>query len=189
MSQKILFFAGSSRRDSVNKKIALTAFRYAQEIGASATFIDLIDYPMPLYNGDLEAESGLPESAKKLKQLFIEHKGLFVASPEYNSSISPLLKNTLDWISRKENPDETALAAYVGKIAALSATGPGHFGGMRGLVPLRMMLSNIKVTVLPDQLAVPYYNKAFNAQGELIDEKAVATLQFIVRQLVDAVGK
>lgn len=187
MSKKILFFAGSARRDSVNKRIALAAFKLATEKGAEASFIDLNDYTMPLYNGDLEAESGLPDKAKELKQLFVEHKGLFIASPEYNSSISPLLKNTLDWISRKETADEAPLKAYVGKVAALAAAGPGHFGGIRGLVPLRMLLSNIKVTVLPDQLAIPYYQKAFNEQGELVDESALTGLDKVVSQLIEAV--
>jgi NAD(P)H-dependent FMN reductase len=188
MNNKILFFAGSARRDSINKKLARSAYELAKTKAADATFVDLIDYPMPIYNGDLEAESGLPENAKKLKQIFVEHKGLFIASPEYNSSISPLLKNTLDWISRKETPEEAPLRAYVNKVAALSAASAGHFGGLRGLVPLRMLLSNIKVTVLPDQLVVPYYPKAFNESGELIDDKVLASLDNVVKQLIEAVG-
>ncbi len=187
MSKSILFLAGSARRQSVNKRVAKKAFELAKEKGANATFIDLKDYPMPLYDGDLEAESGLPENVIKLKQIFVEHKGLFIVSPEYNSSFSPLLKNTLDWISRKQNADEAPLIAYVGKVAALAAASPGHFGGVRGLVPLRMLLSNIKVTVLPDQLAIPYYGKAFDDKGELIDESALSGLDRVVNQLIEAV--
>jgi len=189
MSDKILFFAGSARKDSVNKRLAHQAYRLAKEKGADATFIDLRDYPMPIYDGDLEDESGLPENAIKLKQLFAEHKGLFIASPEYNSSFPPLLKNVLDWISRKHEADEPPLVAYQGKIAALAATSAGQFGGLRGLVPLRMLLGNIQVTVLPNQLAVPFYDKAFNADGELVNENAVAMLNKIVDQLIESVDR
>lgn len=188
MTQKILFFAGSARKHSFNKHLAHTAFAMAREKGADATFIDLRDYPMPLYDGDLEAESGLPDNAIKLKELFIQHRGLFIAAPEYNSSLTPLLKNTLDWISRPHQENETPLSAYRGKIAALASTSPGYFGGLRGLVPLRMMLGNIQTTVLPNQLAIPFYNKAFSGQGELIDESALKNLDQVVAQLIEAVG-
>lgn len=188
MSNKILFFAGSARKDSLNKRLAHQAYMLAKEKGADATFVDLRDYPMPIYDGDVEAETGLPENAIKLKQLFAEHKGIFIASPEYNSSFAPLLKNSLDWISRKHAVDEAPLVAYKGKIAALAATSAGHFGGLRGLVPLRMMLGNIQVTVLPDQLVVPYYDKAFNGEGVLIDDNAVSMLNIVVDKLIESVG-
>lgn len=189
MNNNILFFAGSARRDSYNKKLARKAYDMARAEGAAATLIDLRDFPMPIYDGDLEAESGLPENAKKLKQLFVEHRGLFIASPEYNSSISPLLKNSLDWISRKESADEPPLIAYQNKVAALGATSSGHFGGLRGLVILRMLLGNIQVTVLPKQLAIPYYKQAFNEAGELVDEPSIKNLQLIIKNLIEAVGK
>jgi chromate reductase, NAD(P)H dehydrogenase (quinone) len=188
MSNKILFFAGSARTESFNKKLAKQAYELAVSKGADATFIDLRDYPMPIYDGDYEAEHSLPENAIKLKKLFVEHAGLFIASPEYNSSISPLLKNSLDWISRPHEPNEISLVAFAGKHAALAATSRGYFGGLRGLVPLRMMLGNIKVTVLPDQLAVPNYDKAFD-QGILVDEGALKNLHNVVDKLIFAVRK
>lgn len=164
------------------------AFDIAGELGASPTYIDLKDFPMPIYDGDLEAESGLPEHAKRLKKLFRESDGLFLASPEYNSSISPLLKNSLDWISRPE-PNEPSLVAFSGKVAAISAASPGGFGGMRGLVPLRMMLGNIGVFVIPNQLAIPFADKAFDASGKLTDEKQKETLRGVVKQFVETANK
>ncbi|GAB1261623.1 NADPH-dependent FMN reductase [Aurantivibrio plasticivorans] len=189
MSNKILFLAGSARAQSVNKQLAKQAYELALKKGASATFIDLADFDMPLYNGDIEAESGLPDNAIRLKQVFTEHQGLFIASPEYNSSFSPLLKNSLDWISRPHQENETPLVAYRGKVAALAAAAPGHFGGLRGLVPLRMLLGNIQVNVLPNQLAVPYYGKAFDDQGNLTDEAGLAQLENLVDDLIASVER
>ncbi len=182
---RILFFAGSSRKDSLNKKLADYASTVAKEAGADVTVVDLNDYEMPLYNGDLEAEQGIPESAKRLKQLFAEHDGFFIASPEYNSSFSPLLKNTLDWISRPHQENEPPLLAYSGKVAAIGATSPGALGGIRGLVPLRMMLSNIMVTVVPAQAAISFGMKAFDENGKLQDEGQKQMLETTIRQLVD----
>jgi len=151
---KLLFFAGSARKESINKKLAKLAADMAQDAGAQVTHIDLKDFEMPLYDGDVEAQNGIPENAKKLKQFFVEHDGFFIASPEYNSSMPPLLKNTLDWISRPHEENEAPLIAFNGKVAALGAVSPGGLGGLRGLVPLRMMLGNIGVTVVPSQVAV-----------------------------------
>ena len=139
----ILFLAGSARKESINKKLARLAATMAEATGADVTLIDLKDYDMPIYNGDLEQENGLPENAKKLKKIFIEHDGFFIASPEYNSSYSALLKNTIDWLSRPHKENELPLTAYKGKVAALGATSPGALGGLRGLVALRMLLGKI----------------------------------------------
>ncbi|MGI1679100.1 MAG: NAD(P)H-dependent oxidoreductase [Cellvibrionaceae bacterium] len=187
MSNKILFLAGSARKDSMNKKLAKQAFELAKEKGAEVTWLDLADYKMPIYDGDLESESGLPESAIKLKEIFAEHKGLFIASPEYNGSFSSLLKNTLDWISRPHQENEEGLKAYTGKVAALASTSPGSLGGLRGLVPLRMLLGNIQVTVLPNQLAVPFYGKSFDESGHLVDDNFLSALHSVVDQLIAAV--
>jgi len=182
---KLLFLAGSARKDSYNKKLVKEAVVIARELGADVTHIDLKDFPMPIYDGDLEAETGLPENAKKLKQLFIEHAGFFIASPEYNSSISPLLKNSLDWISRKHEKDEADLVAFKGKVAGLCATSPGGGGGLRGLVPLRMMLGNIGVIVTPSQLSIPFADKAFGENGQLVDEKQKNIFKNVVKQFVE----
>ncbi|MBX2861581.1 MAG: NAD(P)H-dependent oxidoreductase [Vampirovibrio sp.] len=181
---KLLFFAGSARKDSLNKKLAKLAADIAQEAGAEVTYIDLKDFEMPLYDGDWEAENGLPENAKKLKQLFIDHHGFFIASPEYNSSMSPLLVNTLDWLSRPHQENEPPLVAFKGKIAALGAISPGAIGGLRGLVPLRMMLGNIGMTVVPSQVAVGSGFEAFDESGKLTNDRQAKMLKTAVGELV-----
>jgi len=181
---KIIFLAGSARKQSINKKLARLAANMAKEAGAEITFIDLNDYELPLYNGDLEAEYGLPENAKKLKQIFIEHDGFFIASPEYNSSYSALLKNTIDWLSRAHKDNEAPLSAYKGKVAAIAATSPGALGGLRGLVSLRMLLGNIGVTVVPTQVAIASGFKAFDSDGNLINEAQTGMLKATVDELL-----
>ena len=181
---KLLFFAGSARKESMNKKLAKLAADMAQDAGAQVTHIDLKDFEMPLYDGDVEAQNGIPENAKKLKQLFVEHDGFFIASPEYNSSMPPLLKNTLDWISRPHEEDEASLIAFNGKIAALGAVSPGELGGLRGLVPLRMMLGNIGVTVVPSQVAVGSGFQAFDENEHLKDDRQAGMLKATIDEFV-----
>lgn len=176
---KLLAFSGSSRAESFNQKLVTIAAEGAREAGAEVTLINLGDYPMPLFNQDLEAEEGVPETARQFKQLLIEHDGFLIASPEYNSAFSPLLKNAIDWASRATEADEPPLVAYKGKYAALMAASPGGLGGMRGLVFLRMLLANIGVTVLAQQQTLPKAGEAFDVQGQLKD----AALQQSVRQL------
>lgn len=181
---KILAFAGSSRNASFNKKLVAIAAEAAQKAGASVTLIDLKDYPLPLMNEDLEASEGIPENAKKLKQLFMEHQGLLLSCPEYNSSITPLLKNTIDWVSRKI-PGEEPLGCFDKKIAAIMSASPGALGGLRGLVVVRMLLGNIKITVLPDQIAVSNANDAFRENGSLKDSKQQASVEAIAKKLTE----
>ena len=181
---KLLFFAGSARKESMNKKLAKLAADMAQEAGAQVTHIDLKDFEMPLYDGDVEAQNGIPENAKKLKQLFVEHDGFFIASPEYNSSMPPLLKNTLDWISRPHEENEAPLIAFHGKIAALGAVSPGGLGGLRGLVSLRMMLGNIGVTVVPSQVAVGSGFQAFDENEHLKDARQAGMLKATIDEFV-----
>src|SRR5262245_55556658 len=170
MMPRILAFAGSLRRDSFNKKLVPIAAKGAREAGAEVTLIALKDFPLPLFDQDLEAEQGMPENGKKLKQLFIDHDGLLIAAPEYNSSITAVLKNAIDWVSRPA-PGEPSLVAFRGKVATLMSASPGALGGLRGLVHVRSILGNIGVIVLPDQLAVPKANEAFEADGSLKDPK------------------
>ena len=148
---KILAFAGSTRQESFNRKLIRIAAQGAENAGAAVTLVELADYPMPLFNQDLEASEGMPQTAHDLKQLFIEHDGLLIASPEYNSAFSPLMKNTLDWVSRVERDGEPLYAAYRDKVAAILSASPGGLGGIRGLVFLRMLLGNLGITVLPEQ--------------------------------------
>ena len=180
---KILAFAGSVRKDSFNRKLLQHAVTGAREAGADVTVVDLKDYPLPLFDQDLEAESGPPENAKKLKKLFIEHHALLIASPEYNSSITPLMKNTIDWVSRPVAGDP-ALAGFQGKVASLISASPGALGGLRGLVHLRSILGNIGVIVLPEQIAVPVAHEAFDAAGSLKNEKQAANIKNLAAGLV-----
>jgi chromate reductase len=166
---KILAIAGSTRRGSYNRLLLQVAADGAKAAGAEVAVLDLRDYPLPIFHEDVE-KGGTPENVTKLKQIFIEHNALLIASPEYNSSITPLLKNTIDWVSRAAE-GETPLAAYQGKVAALIAASPGGLGGLRGLVHVRSILSNIGVMVLPSQIALPRAFEAFNTDGQLTDEK------------------
>ncbi|WP_174234444.1 NADPH-dependent FMN reductase [Sulfitobacter sp. SK012] len=181
---KLLMFAGSARTASTNKQLAALAASMAQKADVEVTLIDLKDFGMPIYDGDLEGDAGLPENAKRLKLLFVEHDGVFIASPEYNSSFSPLLKNALDWISRPHTENEPSLWAYSGKVAALGSVAPGALGGLRGLVPLRMMLGNIGVTVVPNQVAISNGFNAFDDAGSLKDERQSQMLSATVEQLI-----
>ncbi len=181
---KILAFAGSTRKESINGKLLKVAVAAAQQAGADITLIDLADYPMPLFDQDLEASEGLPDGARQLKQLMVEADGFLIASPEYNSAFSPLLKNVIDWASRAEAADEPPLAAYRGKVAAIIAASPGALGGLRGLVFLRMLLGNLGVLVIPEQQAVSFGFKAFADDGSLVDERNQAGVTRVVTSLV-----
>src|SRR5438876_6102819 len=188
MPARILAFAGSLRKDSFNKKLIRVAVHGARNAGAEVTLIDLRDYPLPIYDGDLEAREGLPENGRKLKDLFLAHQGLLLACPEYNSSITGVLKNTIDWVSRPVQGAKP-LAEFTGKIAGLLSASPGALGGLRGLVHVRSILGNIGVLVLPEQLAVSRAGEAFNADGSLKDDKQKATLQKIVGRLTSVIQK
>jgi NAD(P)H-dependent FMN reductase len=181
---RILVFAGSARRDSYNKKLARIAAKLTQEAGAQVTLLDFADLPMPLYDGDFETQSGVPENAIKFKDLLKSHDGFIIASPENNSSYSALLKNVIDWASRPI-PGEPPLGAFVGKFALLISASPGALGGLRGLISLRTLLSNIQVTVLPDQLTVSAAHEAFDDSGALRDPKKQATLAAACKRLTD----
>ncbi|WP_299411630.1 NAD(P)H-dependent oxidoreductase [Acaryochloris sp. IP29b_bin.148] len=187
---KILAFAGSARVESFNKKLVKIAAAGAMDAGAEVTLIDLLDYPMPLFNEDLEAKDGLPESVLQFKALLKSHQGLLIACPEYNGSITPLLKNAIDWASRPE-PEEApmALSCFNGKVAALLATSPGGLGGMRGLVHVRAILEGIGVLVIPEQKAIPGAYQAFDEQGNLADEKQVDAVRAIANKLATVTAK
>lgn len=176
---KILAFSGSSRQGSFNQKLVTIAADAAREEGADVTIINLGDYQLPLYDADVESSNGLPEQAKALKKILVEHDGFLIASPEYNSAFTPLLKNAIDWASRKESEQEAPLAAYKGKFAAIMSASPGTLGGLRGLVFLRMLLSNIGVLVLPEQQAISKAHQAFDATGQLVNPEQ----QQAIRQL------
>jgi NAD(P)H-dependent FMN reductase len=167
---KILAFAGSTRTDSYNKKLVKMSSTGATEAGADVTVIDLRDFPMPIYDGDLEQKDGLPSNARKLKDLMLAHQGFLISSPEYNSSISAVFKNTIDWASR-QSEGEIPLACFKNKIAGIMSASPGEFGGLRGLVHVRSILGNIGVIVMPDQIAIAKAHEAFNEDDTLKDKK------------------
>ena len=188
-SARILAFAGSSRMDSWNKKLVAIAAAGARDAGAQIIDVDLAEYPMPIYNGDWEKKNGQPPKAKELKSLMVECDGFLIGSPEYNGGYSPLLKNTIDWISRP-SPGEPPLSAFAGKKAALLSASPGALGGIRGLAQLRQILTGIQVIVLPKQMALANAQNAFNADGSLNDraesEKVAevgATLAIFIEKL------
>ncbi len=174
---RILAFGGSLRRHSFNQKLAALAAEGARDAGAEVTLLALRDFPLPVFDEDLEATEGLPENAKKLKTLFREHHGLIIAAPEYNSSITAALKNTIDWVSRAETDDEPSLSALTGKTSILCAASPGSLGGLRGLVHVRAILGNLGITVLPDQVAVGNAYAAFRDDGTLVDEQQTARIR------------
>ena len=187
-SARILAFAGSARKDSHNKKLVQVAARAAEQAGGAVTTLDLRDYPLPVFDEDLEREEGTPENATQLKQVFLDHQGLLIAAPEYNSSITPLLKNTIDWVSRP-SAGEPMLAAYRGKVAAIMSASPGALGGLRGLVHLRAILGNIGVLVLPDQIAVSRAFEAFDSEGQMSDAKQRSKVEAIGTGLATTLSK
>lgn len=186
---KILAFAGSLRTDSFNKKLVKIAVQGAQAAGAEVTYIDLRDYSLPVYDGDLEAKEGLPENAIKLKNLMYQHDGLLISAPEYNSSISGALKNAIDWISRQATPDEVYLSCFMGKVAALMSASPGALGGLRGLVTVRSILENIHVHVLPDQKTISKAEEAFLPDGTLKEERHTKEIQNLGKKLTEILIK
>ena len=189
MSQvKILVFAGSTRKGSLNKKLAKNAAKAAEKAGAEVTYIDLRDYPLPLYYGDLEQTEGLPKNAQKLKELMREHQGFIIASPEYNSGMSAVLKNMIDWTSRPA-PDEPTLVAFKDKVVLIMSASPGALGGLRGLSHLRWVLGNISMLVLPQQITVREARSAFDENGVLKDSEKLGQVESATKLLVTRAGQ
>lgn len=188
MPSKILVLAGSARRDSLNKKLARLAAASLASAGGDAVLLDLDDYPLPVYHGDLEAREGIPDNARRLKTLFKARQGLLIVSPENNASISALLKNTLDWISRQDG-SESGLAPYRGKIAALMSASPGALGGLRGLAHLRQVLQALGVLVLSEQFALSRAHEAFAPDGSLIEARQRESVAAVCARLVEVTGK
>ena len=174
----ILAFAGSARRDSLNRKFLAVAVAAVRGAGGEVTLVDLNDYVMPLYHGDLEDADGLPANATKLIGEILAHDGLLIASPEYNSMITPLLKNTIDWCTRAdENP-------FQGKVAAVISASPGAFGGVRSLKLAQQLLLHLGCVVVPGQTALPHADAAFDEDAAL---KNVRTQQAVTRLAEDLV--
>lgn len=169
---RVVAFAGSTREKSYNKRLVAIAAKGAREAGADVTVIDLRDYPMPLFDEDLEAKEGKNEYARKFKKLLVNSDGILIGSPEYNGSLSAVLKNSIDWASRADEGDPPgSLPAFRGKVASLMSASPGGLGGLRGLVHLRAILGGLGCIMLPAQTAVSSAHEAFDATGNLKDEK------------------
>lgn len=185
---RVLAFAGSTREASFNKKLAKIAAGGARAAGAIVTEIDLRDFAMPLYDGDFETREGLPEGAVRFRHELSSHDGFLLASPEYNGSISGVLKNAIDWASRA-TPTEASLAPFRGKVAAVMSASPGPFGGARGQIVLRTILATVQVLVLPDLVTVPSAAQAFAPDGRLVDEKRHAQVEALGKTLVTMIEK
>ncbi len=186
-STKLLFFAGSAREGSFNKKLARLGCEIAAANGIQATFADLGDYPTPIYDGDADARSGVPDNAQKLKALMMIHAGVFIASPEYNASITPLLKNTLDWISRIKTDGEPPLHVFKSRVFALGSASPGAMGGLRSLLATRQVLElGLGALVLPDQVGIAKAGDAFEDNGHLKDKALQALLKTVIEKLARA---
>jgi NAD(P)H-dependent FMN reductase len=180
---RILAFSGSARRESLNKKLLAVVVDATRAAGGEVTLVDLTDLPMPLYNGDLEDAEGMPPNAQKMIDLITQHQGLLIASPEYNSQMTPLLKNTIDWCTRgDENP-------LTGKIAAIVSASPGMFGGVRSMTLARQLLTHLGCHIVPVQCILPHADKAFDEKGALKEERNRKAAQAVAAALVSVTSK
>lgn len=167
---KILAFAGSVRQESFNRRLLPAAIAGAREAGAEVNHIELADYPLPLFDQDQESRDGLPDNARRMKALMKESRGLLLACPEYNSSITPLLKNTLDWASRQDGA-ESGTVPYRNKVVGLVSASAGRWGGIRGLRHVREILTTLGCVVLPEQYCLSGADVVFDAHGAIKDPK------------------
>jgi chromate reductase, NAD(P)H dehydrogenase (quinone) len=183
---KILVIPGSLRAKSYNVRLAALASKELTLADAAVTRISLLDYPLPIYDADTAETAGPPSNAVKLKQLMSAHQGVFIASPEYNASITPLIKNTIDWISAVRERGEAPLAAYQNRVFALGGASPGRSGATHSLLALRQVLAvGCRALVIAEQVTVPNAEQAFDEMDELKDARAAGQLKLVVRKLVD----
>jgi len=183
---KILVVPGSLRSGSHNVRLAALATKELVLAEADVTRISLADYPLPIYDADRAREQGPHPNAVKLKELVCAHRGVFIASPEYNASFTPLIKNAIDWISVVRGAGEPQLAAYQNRVFALGAASPGRSGGMQSLIALRQVLAvGCRALVIPEQVTIPNAERAFDEMDQLTDARAATQLKLVVRRLVD----
>ncbi len=185
---RILAFSGSLREGSYNQQVVNIAADGARKAGADVTVLHLRELPLPVYDADLETESGLPENARTIKELMKAHQGFLIASPENNSTLSAALKNAIDWASRPDG-DETPLECFKDKTAVIMAASPGALGGLRGLVHLRAILTSIGVLVLPDQKAIPKVHDGLDGNGALTDAAQQAAIENLGAKLTAVISK
>ena len=180
---KVLVFAGSIRSGALSAKLAALAAKELALADAEVTHISLADYPLPIYNGDLENEKGIPDNATKLTRLIAANHGVFIATPEYNHSLPPLLKNAIDWISRHRH---SGTVPYRHKVYAVGSTSDGLIGGARALIDLRkVLMTAVRGIMVPEKIEISRAQDAFNEAGELVDETPARLLKTVCRQLVD----
>ena len=188
-SPKILAFAGSLREHALSKRVLKIAINGAKKAGAEVTYVDLRDYPMPIYNLDEHEKNGFDEKALAFQGLLVQHDGFLIASPEYNGSLPAALKNAIDWASRPSDQYPRS-AVFSGKFAAMMSSSPGSLGGVRSLSHLRGVLTSISVNVLPQEIAVPFAEEKFAGDDEeMIDETMKARLEELGALLVETLKK
>jgi NAD(P)H-dependent FMN reductase len=182
---KILVVPGSLRTGSLNAKLSAVAAHELAQAGAEVTRISLSDFPLPIYDGDLQAKSGVPKNAVNLKRMIGAHHGVLIVTPEYNSSVPALVKNTIDWVSRVQDAHETRGQVFRERVFAIAAASGGRLGGTRALAALRLILSALRATVIPNQLALSFADNAYDDMDHLKHPADIEALQALVRQLID----
>jgi chromate reductase, NAD(P)H dehydrogenase (quinone) len=187
----LLVFAGSTRAQSFNRRLAAVAATVGREAGAAVTHLELADFDLPLYNADLEAQ-GTPRDVLRLKEICFAHPAWVLVSPEYNGSYTGLMKNTLDWISSPIRSDPhwaSGNKPFAGKVVGLLSASPGALGGVRGLAHLAPLLMNLQCWVSPRQFALPKAGEAFTPEGDLVAEPAKENVRAVVNQVLWAARK
>jgi len=182
---KILVIPGSLRTGSHNARLAATAEHELAQAGAEVTRISLADFPLPIYDGDLQTRSGVPKHAINLKRMIGVHHGVLIVTPEYNSSVPPLVKNTIDWVSRVQDAQETRGQVFRERAFAIAAASESRLGGTRALAALRLILSACGATVVPNQLALSFAGEAYDDMDRLKHPPDIEALDALVRQLID----
>jgi len=182
---KILVIPGSLRTGSLNARLAAVAAYEFAAAGAEVTRLSLGDFPLPIYDGDLQTKSGVPKHAVNLKRMIGAHHGVLIVTPEYNSSVPPLVKNTIDWVTRVQDPNETRGQVFRERAFAIAAASESRLGGVRSLAALRLILSACHATVIPNQLALSLASEAYDDMDRLKQPADIEALQAMVRQLID----
>jgi chromate reductase, NAD(P)H dehydrogenase (quinone) len=182
---KVLVIPGSLRTGSLNAKLAAAAVDELVRAEVSVTRVSLGDFPLPIYDGDLETKSGVPKNAVNLKRMLGSHDGVLLVTPEYNSSLPALLKNAIDWVSRVQDSHETRGQVFRGRPFAIAAASAGRLGGTRCLAALRLILSACRATVIPNQLALSFADQAYDEMDHLKHPADIEALKAMVRQLID----
>jgi chromate reductase, NAD(P)H dehydrogenase (quinone) len=182
---KILVIPGSLRTGSLNARLAAAAAYELAQAGADVTRISLGDFPLPIYDGDLQTKSGVPKNAINLKRMIGAHHGVLIVTPEYNSSVPPLVKNTIDWVTRVQDAHETRCQVFRERAFAIAAASESRLGGTRSLAALRLILTACRATVIPNQLALSFAGEAYDDMDRLKHPADVEALDALVRQLID----